>query len=529
MNRGVLAAVTILLFAAFLNFRGIDREKYENDEALWILQGLKYWPLFRSGQWDRREWNDFDSSWGTPNPPVAKYLLGIGLAAQNVQWKWDGGNPPPKRVLAAARLPSAIAGILGCAGMLCIGLLSLPRRAAFYAALLLATSPVWIIASRHAMTDIYGATLAISSVVPFLLALKEIEGRRRSSLALLWISVSGVLAGLAIGAKLNAASTPAALGLVLMILFVRELLLRRGERDGRAGLFFLSGVVFAGAAAGTFVLMNPYLYPDPWKRFSEMIGWWTNMTDWRAASAEELKLNAFQPQQHGVRVFFGKLMMIPKSIALSLLLPLGVAIVARRHALAGGRAFHSSLLVRLAAWQLLLMVALLLGMWPNQILHPWLVWFGCLCAVMALVLFASDRPWGGVFRFPVFAVLTWGIVCAFFVWRMTFIPWPRYYIPAIPGLSLLAGYGLAAFREDLRAAFGAWPARLVDGAVIFCAVSVAVAFPDYGAARMQKMSAAGGTPLGIFLWLVITSLAAAVAISWIRLRDERRGQNLREA
>lgn len=506
MKGGVIAAVTILIFAALLNFRGIDREKYENDEALWILQGQKYWPLFRSGQWDRREWNDFDSSWGTPNPPVAKYLLGLALAAQDVQWKWDG-NPPPKSVLAAARVPSAIAGILGCAGILWIGFLSLPRHAAFYSALFLATSPVWIIASRHAMTDVYGATLAIVSVVPFLLAMKEIEGRRRFSLTLLWISVSGVLAGLAVGAKLNAASTPAALGLVLLILLVRELVLMR---LGNAGLLFLSGVVFAGAAVGTFVLMNPYLHPDPWNRFSEMIGWWTNMTGRRAASAEEWKLNAFQPQQHGVRVFFGKLMMMPKSIALLLLLPVGAAIVTRRRS-----SFSSS--ARLTAWMLLLAVAVLLGVWPNQILHSWLLWFGCLCAVMAFVLLAKDLR-RAEFRLPALAVLIWGIVCAFFVWRMTFIPWPRYYIPALPGLSLLAGYGLAAFREDLRAAFGAWPARLVDGAVLLGAVCVSAAFPDYGAARMQKMSAAGGTPTGIFLWLMIASLAAAVAAPWIQAR-----------
>ena len=510
MKLGAVLALAILLFAAFLNFRAIDQEKYEGDEALWILQGLKYWPLFKSGQWDQKEWSDFDSSWGTPNPPVAKYLIGLGLAAQNVQWQWDGGNPPPKSVLAAARAPSAIAGVLGCAGILLIGFLSLPRRAALYSALFLATSPIWIIASRHAMTDVYGATLAILSVVPFLLALKEIEGRQRFWLTLTWIGISGLLGGLAVGAKLNAASTPAAAGIVLLILFLRELVRMSRGRQGRAGLVFLSGVVYAIAAVGTFLLMNPHLHDDPWERFSTMIGWWTTMAEHRAATAEKTKLNAFLPQEQGVRVFFGKLAMVPKSIALLLLLPVGAAIVARRRS-----SFTSA---RLTAWMLLLAVAVLLGMWPNQILHSWLLWFGCLCAVMALVLFAKTPAGIAAFRLPAFAILVWGIVCAFFVWRMTFIPWPRYYLPALPSLSLLAGFGLAVFRKDLRVTFGPWPARLVDGAVILGAVSVAAMFPNYGAARMQKMSAAGETLAGFLIWLTIASLVAAILISWIQFR-----------
>jgi len=507
VKRGVLVAFTLLFFAAFLNFRGIDREKYENDEALWILQGQKYWPLFSSGQWDRREWSDFDSSWGSPNPPVAKYCLGFALSAQHVRWKWDG-NRPPGPVLVAARRPSAIAGILGCAGILLIGLLSLPQRAAFYSTLFLATSPVWISASRHAMTDVYAATLAIWSVVPFLLGLKEMEGKGRAGIVLAWMGLAGIFAGLAVGAKLNAASTPAALGLVLLILFGRDLLLRRARRE--AGLLLICGILFTVAAAGTFVLVNPYLHPDPWGRFSEMIGWWTKLTAQRAGSADEWKLNAFLPQQEGVRVFFGKLAMLPKSISFLLLLPLGAALLARRRSTG-----ISPATARLVAWMLLLAAAVVLGVWPNQILHPWLLWFGCLCAVLSLALFtrASRQP----IRLSGFAVVVWGVVSAFFVWRMTFIPWLRYYMPAVPALSLLAGYGLEALREDLRFAAGAWPARLIDVAVICSALSVAVAFPDYGAARMQKMSEAGGT--GILVGLIIVSLAAAVIASWIQTRN----------
>ncbi|HET9888392.1 MAG TPA: hypothetical protein VFR10_12875 [bacterium] len=511
MKGGVLFAVAILLFAAFLNFRGIDREKYENDEALWILQGQKYWPLFSSGQWDRREWNDFDSSWGTPNPPVAKYLLGCALAAQHVQWKWDG-SPPPANVLAAARASSAIAGVLGCAGILIIGFLALSQRAALYSGLLLATSPTWISASRHAMTDIYGASLAILSVVPFLLALKEMEKRRRALPIMALLGCSGLMAGLAVGAKLNAASTPVAAGIVLLILVIGEVKRMGSGRNHRAWLLLVSGIVYAIAAMGIFVLLNLHLHEDTWGRFAKMIDWWTRMTEQRVASAEKWKLNAFDPEGKGLRVFFGKLFMLPKWIALLLLLPLIAAILARRRS---GSSRSSS---RLIIWTLLLAIAVLLGWWPNQILHSWLFWFGCIAAALALVLFGKAPAKMTPLRLPVFAIVVWGIVCAFFVWRMTFIPWLRYYLPVLPWLALLAGFGLSAFRDDLRATFGPWPARLVDAALIFGSLSVAATFPDYGAARMQNMSLAGGTTYGILLGLTIASLAAAILTSFVQAR-----------
>lgn len=517
MKAAVFAAGSILLFAAFLSFRGIDREKYASDEALWILQGQKYWPLFSSGQWDRSEWDDFDSSWGTPNPPVAKYLLGFGLSAQNApEWKWDRGKPPPASVLSPARSCSAVAGLLGCAGILLIGLLSLSPRAALYSAFFLATSPTWIVASRHAMTDVYGATLAILAVVPFLVAMKEVEGRGRAGIILPWIALSGILAGTAVGAKLNAASTPAALGLVLLTLFVRELVLRREAR--RAALLFLSGIIFAGTAVGTFLGTNPHLHEDSWNRFSEMIGWWTNMTESRVALAERTTLRAFLPQNEGVRVFFGKLFFPPKAISFLLLVPVAIAFVSRRPTRAHSPSpAHSPSYGHLPAWTLLLIAAVVIGLRPNQVMHPWLLWLGALGAVISLLLRANEervRP----LRLPTFAVLIWGVVSAFFVWRMTFIPWGRYYIPALPGLALLAGFGLVALREELRMTAGSWPAKLIDAAMVFSALGIAAAFPIYDAGRVQDMSKASGTLSGIFLWLTVASLGAAIALAWIRVK-----------
>jgi 4-amino-4-deoxy-L-arabinose transferase-like glycosyltransferase len=507
VRAAVFAAGFILLFAAFLSFRGIDREKYASDEALWILQGQKYWPLFSSGQWDRGEWDDFDSSWGTPNPPVAKYLLGFGLSAQNApEWKWDRGKPPPSSVLSPARSCSAIAGLVGCAGILLIGLLSVPPRAALYSALFLATSPTWIVASRHAMTDVYGATLAILAVVPFLLAMKEIEGKSRAGIFLAWIALSGILAGTAVGAKLNAASTPTALGLVLLILFLRELVLRRELR--RAVLLFFAGFILAGTAVGTFLGTNPHLHEDSWNRFSEMIGWWTNMTESRVALAERTKLRAFLPQNEGVRVFFGKLFFPPKAISLLLLMPVAIAFVFRRTRAAYGH---------LAAWTLLSIAVAVVGLWPNQLLHPWLLWLGVLGAIISLLLRANPQRVRAL-RLSTFAVLVWGIISAFFVWRMTFIPWARYYIPALPGLALLAGFGLATLREELRVAAGSWPAKLIDAAMVFSALAIAAAFPNYDAGRVQDISKAGGALRGIFLWLTVASMGAAIALAWIRVK-----------
>jgi hypothetical protein len=86
-------------------------------------------------------------------------------------------------------------------------------------------------------------------------------------------------------------------------------------------------------------------------------------------------------------------------------------------------------------------------------------------------------------------------------------------------LALLAGFGLAALREELRVAAGTWAARLIDAAAVFSALAIAAAFPIYDAGRVQDMADAGGTWVGILLWLTAASLAAALAWAWFRSKD----------
>jgi hypothetical protein len=222
-------------------------------------------------------------------------------------------------------------------------------------------------------------------------------------------------------------------------------------------------------------------------------------------------------------VFFGRLFFPPKAISLLLLVPVAIAFVSRRRTRARSPSQAlSPAYGHLAAWTLLLIAAVVVGLRPNQVLHPWLLWLGALGAVILLLLRANPERVRAL-RLSAFTVLVWGIVSAFFVWRMTFYPTPRYYIPALPGLALLAGFGLAAWREELRVAAGSWPAKLIDAAMVFSALAIAAAFPIYDAGRVQDMSKGSGTLRGLFLWLTVASMAAAIALAWIRVRRSSAG------
>jgi hypothetical protein len=83
-------------------------------------------------------------------------------------------------------------------------------------------------------------------------------------------------------------------------------------------------------------------------------------------------------------------------------------------------------------------------------------------------------------------------------------------------LALLAGFGLAALREELRATSGSWSAKLIDVAMVCGAAWVAATFPSYDAARVQDMAEAGATWGGTLPWLTTVSLAAALAWAWLR-------------
>lgn len=503
--KSVLPGVCVVLaVAAFLNFRGIEQVEYKTDEGMWIYVSQKAWDLFRSGDWDSSEWENFDGSWGYVNPPVAKYLIGGGMALQSVDWERTPRVDPPSEVLAAARRPAAILGVIGCLGLVWIGRRSLTAPGAIFAGLMLAGSPLWITVSRRAMTDVYGTVLAILSVGAFLPVVEELHAAGRRQRVALRVSAAGALSGLAVAAKLNAAATPVALGLALVLLLVREIVAPANDRRRGVAMVVLAGVLFGVTAIGVFVLVNPYLHKDGWTRFWGIVDFWRELSEGAVARASDGR--SFLPQEEGVRALVSMALSPVRGIAPLIFAPFVLGFVGRR---TWGRATPE--LARLVAWLVLVPLALAIGMMRSPLMHAWLPWVGFLGAVLTLL--SSDRAElaGSVRVRTGLLLLLWSVVVLFFVWRMTYMPIVRYYLPALPVVCLLAGFGLASLRNDLSGTSSTWPVRLLDLAVAAGVLSVLFAFPVYGLARIKWLATEASGPTRVLHWISVASLLTSIA------------------
>ncbi len=506
--RGVGLALVVVAVASFTGFRGILHQPHHPNERGWIHQGSKLWPLFRDGEWDRPEWSHFDSSWGYMNPPVAKYILGASLSAHGVDWRRTDGVDPPEEVFAAARFPSVILGSIGCLGVFWIGGAAGSPGAGFIAALALALSPVWIVSSRLAMTDVYGATFAILAVGAFVQASTEWARKRRGSRLFLWVGASGLLCGTAMGCKLNAAPTPIALGAILIGLLVREAVRPSGSRRRNLALVLGLGVFFAAAAAVVFVGSNPYLHTEPLARFMDILDRWQTMYVQTEQLAESRGQGpAYGRLDPGIRVFVAKLAVPWKPIGALLAIPFLAAFAWRRVR----RPARGAPEVRAVGWLSLIPALAAASASKNQILQCGPVWIGFLGGVTALALSRAESFRPRVDPTAAFVVLVWGCVSAFLVWFSIYIPHARYFAPLLPFLCLLAGFGIASLREDLRGA-GSWAVSTLDAAVAVGMLSSLAAFPDYFTATIQEFGldpASPWTAPKVLYWVSIAGWAAA--------------------
>ena len=498
-----LGFLAVLAVSAFLAFRGLDRASAHPDESLWIMFSQKSWGLFSSGNWDDPQWKSLDATWGYVNPPVAKYVMGMSLSAAGEDWKWKLGESPPTSALVAARWPSALLGVLGCLGLWWIALETLGAPAAIIAALLLAASPLWLVVSRHAMTDVHGTAFAILSVGAFLPASRELGQERRWRVLAPWIALSGALSGLAVGSKLNAAPTPIALGILLLIVLSRESI-RRPRARARDGILLVAlPALFAAAAVAVFVGLNPYLHEDGWNRFAGILAFWRNLA---LETASRTDIRSFLPEQKGVRMMVDKLIAPPRPAGLLLLVPLAVGLVAR------GRWFRSSPeSSRRLAWLALIPATLIIARTGNLISLAWLPWIGLLGAGLAfLIPKGGERPRGVTDHSPLL-IPVWAAVVTFLVWKSIYMPRTRYYLPLLPLACLGAGYGLAVLRRDLAVGGRPWSRRFVDVAILAGILAIAAAFPDFEQTQVRDILTAQASLLPRSLqWLSIASLTFGV-------------------
>jgi len=165
---------------------------------------------------------------------------------RSVAWNREHGRVPPLATLLAARLPSAILGVVGAVFMYSLLRGLLPSGWAFAGALLFALNPLVYWFSRLAMTDVIANSFAIGAIL-FAIRACEREGRWAPML------LAGLLACAAVSSKLNAGILAPILGAA----FLLEAWLRR-----MPGLL-LRAAISAALAVLLFVGLNPTLYRDP--------------------------------------------------------------------------------------------------------------------------------------------------------------------------------------------------------------------------------------------------------------------------
>ena len=218
--------------------------------------------------------------WTLTQPMVSRYVIALGRVAGgygvddlNVPWDFHttdaqnvltGAYPPPdllRSSRAAMALLSIISGVIlfllvrHCAGAIAgysffgmyVGsayLLTHLRRAMSEAPLLFFTTLVLLCAAR-ALT-----------VAP-----------RRLGRAVAWLLLMSVCAGLAGAAKLNGLALGFAAAVLCFVVAFRH----RGPGVKRWRVAFLAALLVMSVTAGAFILVNPFLYPQPWLRTIAMV------------------------------------------------------------------------------------------------------------------------------------------------------------------------------------------------------------------------------------------------------------------
>ena len=178
---------------------------------------------------------------GAPEPLPRQYDF-----FRSVAWNREHGRLPPLATLLAARLPSAILGVIGAVCLFSVLRRLLAPGWAFAGALLFALNPLVYWFSRLATTDVIANSFAIGAIL-FAIRACEREGR--------WVPMllTGVLASAAVSSKLNAGILAPILGAAFLI----EAWLRKTPG------ILLRAAISAALAILLFVALNPTLYRDP--------------------------------------------------------------------------------------------------------------------------------------------------------------------------------------------------------------------------------------------------------------------------
>jgi 4-amino-4-deoxy-L-arabinose transferase-like glycosyltransferase len=273
-----LVVVLLLLVVSVTSMGSIP---FNPDEADWIATS-DYFERFIQADFSQNTW--YEMYWTLTHPPLTRYIIGMGRLAGgyhpeglNHPWvyAWDeqtniaAGNLPDEDLLWWSRLPMAL--LAGLAGWLWYRLLrrEVGRLAAYAWVGVYVFSPYLHGSLWRALSEtplFLGVTLVVLATRRLVQYWKQPEqpaGRR-----LVGALLAGAACGLTATAKINGFSLAAGPTLVCLLAVLSASGLSRRERFSQA-IRGIGGVSLT--ALLVFILINPYLYPDPLTRTGRML------------------------------------------------------------------------------------------------------------------------------------------------------------------------------------------------------------------------------------------------------------------
>lgn len=274
-SRAIDVAIMALIFivAIVTYFSGIEETSFHQDESRWINRAHYLGDLADPFG---PTWNDQYLTRG--QPPVGSYMMGLGLVLQgrdlDTNKAYDfrrtrefnqqlGTLPAEEDLLAGRRWNSFLGAVSASLVYLIVRQLTNPVGGTI-AALFLIANPLQTWHNRLALAD---TTLTLTLA---LLMLAVIQLMRRPSWG--WAIAAGVLIGIGGANKFTPLALMAPLALIGAVMLIRGWLDRRALRGsitpGFLGFpsfrdlgWMLVSIPFTALA--TFVLIYPYLWPDP--------------------------------------------------------------------------------------------------------------------------------------------------------------------------------------------------------------------------------------------------------------------------
>lgn len=283
----VLILLCILIGIFFLI--GIEGVPFHPDESSLLYQSRDLEKLFTDPSllvWVSEHTGEVDQTYRLLNPPIPKYLIGIGriLAGYDsqsveVDWNWsatwdenaDRGAIPERKLLLGSRL--AITAVLLCTmvPLILIAKKISGTKLAIVVVLIFGIHSLALLHGRRAMSEgplIFGSTLAI-------LGIMEAKGRP---------GLAGLGTAIAASSKLSAVA--------LIPVGILAILWRRGGEVSTTRKPYRQFLMFSAVTVFVTFILNPVLWSNP---LAGIGGIWNSRVEFSARQRESIQ--AVSPEQ----------------------------------------------------------------------------------------------------------------------------------------------------------------------------------------------------------------------------------------